>query len=81
MKLIRLSSCLLVIVVLAFWLDDPSHGAEANAADNGQNVVGRQIENFTDLGHFPWVHPGLLGDPSRVVVVPPEVRTVGHVLH
>ncbi len=41
----------------------------------------RQIENFTDLGHFPWVHPGLLGDPNRVVVVPPEVDTRGHVLH
>jgi len=41
----------------------------------------RQIENFTDLAHFPWVHPGLLGDPSRVKVVPPEVRTEGHVLH
>ena len=41
----------------------------------------RQIENFTDLGHFPWVHPGLLGDPNRLVVTPPEVRTVGHVLH
>ena len=22
----------------------------------------RQVENFTDFGHFPWVHPGLLGD-------------------
>ena len=41
----------------------------------------RQIENFTDLAHFPFVHPGLLGDPSRVLVVPPEVRTDGHVLH
>jgi phenylpropionate dioxygenase-like ring-hydroxylating dioxygenase large terminal subunit len=41
----------------------------------------RQIENFTDLGHFPWVHPGLLGDPSRVVVVPPDVDTREHVLH
>lgn len=42
----------------------------------------RQIENFTDLAHFPWVHPGLLGDPSRVKVLdPPEVKTVGHVLH
>src|SRR5262245_20383097 len=40
----------------------------------------RQIENFTDLAHFPWVHPGLLGDPSRVQVVAPEVRTEGHVL-
>jgi len=41
----------------------------------------RQIENFTDLAHFPWIHPGLLGDPNRVVVIPPEVRTKGHVLH
>jgi phenylpropionate dioxygenase-like ring-hydroxylating dioxygenase large terminal subunit len=41
----------------------------------------RQIENFTDLAHFPWVHPGLLGDPSRVKVVAPEVRTESHVLH
>ena len=28
----------------------------------------RQLENFTDFGHFPWVHPGLLGDPERPVV-------------
>src|SRR5262249_40962940 len=25
----------------------------------------RQVENFTDFGHFPFVHPGLLGDPER----------------
>ena len=41
----------------------------------------RQVENFTDLGHFPWVHPGLLGDPDRPVVPRHEVRTQGHVLH
>jgi len=41
----------------------------------------RQIENFTDLAHFPWVHPGLLGDPGRVKVAAPDVRTEGHVLH
>lgn len=41
----------------------------------------RQVENFTDLGHFPFVHPGLLGDPSRPVVIPPDVREEGHVLH
>ena len=41
----------------------------------------RQVENFTDLGHFPWVHPGLLGDPARPVVPRHEVRTEGHVLH
>jgi phenylpropionate dioxygenase-like ring-hydroxylating dioxygenase large terminal subunit len=41
----------------------------------------RQIENFTDFGHFPWVHPGLLGDPSRPEVPDHEVRTDDHVLH
>lgn len=40
----------------------------------------RQLENFTDFGHFPWVHPGLLGDPSRPVVPDHEVVTDGHVL-
>jgi len=41
----------------------------------------RQVENFTDFGHFPWVHPGLLGDPGRPVVPRYAVRTEGHVLH
>jgi phenylpropionate dioxygenase-like ring-hydroxylating dioxygenase large terminal subunit len=41
----------------------------------------RQVENFTDFGHFPWVHPGLLGDPARPVVPRHEVRTEGNVLH
>jgi phenylpropionate dioxygenase-like ring-hydroxylating dioxygenase large terminal subunit len=40
----------------------------------------RQVENFTDFGHFPWVHPGLLGDPSRPVVPKHTVETDGHVL-
>jgi vanillate O-demethylase monooxygenase subunit len=40
----------------------------------------RQIENFTDFGHFPWVHPGLLGDPERPVVPAYEVLTNGHVV-
>jgi phenylpropionate dioxygenase-like ring-hydroxylating dioxygenase large terminal subunit len=40
----------------------------------------RQVENFTDFGHFPWVHPGLLGDPARPVVPRHQVETDGHVL-
>jgi phenylpropionate dioxygenase-like ring-hydroxylating dioxygenase large terminal subunit len=40
----------------------------------------RQVENFTDFGHFPWVHPGLLGDPERPVVPKHDVRTDGNVL-
>ena len=41
----------------------------------------RQVENFTDFGHFPWVHPGLLGDPSRPLVPDYEVEVKDHVLH
>jgi vanillate O-demethylase monooxygenase subunit len=40
----------------------------------------RQVENFTDFGHFAFVHEGLLGDPSQAVVAPYEVETDGHVL-
>jgi vanillate O-demethylase monooxygenase subunit len=40
----------------------------------------RQVENFTDFGHFAFVHPGLLGDPGRAIVAPHEVETDGHVL-
>lgn len=41
----------------------------------------RQTENFTDFGHFPWVHPGLLGDPERPEVPPCTVQRKGAVLH
>lgn len=41
----------------------------------------RQLENFTDFGHFPFVHPGLLGDIERTVVPEYSVQSDGHVLH
>jgi phenylpropionate dioxygenase-like ring-hydroxylating dioxygenase large terminal subunit len=40
----------------------------------------RQVENFTDFGHFAFVHPGLLGDPARPVVAPHDVTIDGAVL-
>lgn len=40
----------------------------------------RQVENFTDFAHFPFVHPNLLGDPSRTVVPGHKVRQEGNVL-
>jgi vanillate O-demethylase monooxygenase subunit len=40
----------------------------------------RQVENFTDFGHFAFVHEGLLGDPGDAVVAPHEVTADGHVL-
>ncbi len=41
----------------------------------------RQVENFTDFGHFPWVHPGLLGDPERPEVPKCKVERKDAVLH
>jgi vanillate O-demethylase monooxygenase subunit len=40
----------------------------------------RQVENFTDFGHFAFVHTGLLGDPGNPVVAPHEVTADGPVL-
>jgi phenylpropionate dioxygenase-like ring-hydroxylating dioxygenase large terminal subunit len=40
----------------------------------------RQLENFTDFGHFAFVHPGLLGDPARPVVAPYTVEADGPVV-
>ena len=40
----------------------------------------RQVENFTDFGHFAFVHPGLLGDPAQAVVAPHEVTVDDAVL-
>jgi vanillate O-demethylase monooxygenase subunit len=40
----------------------------------------RQVENFTDFGHFAFVHAGLLGDPDNAVVAPHQVAIDGHVL-
>ena len=40
----------------------------------------RQVENFTDFGHFAFVHAGLLGDPNNAVVAPHDVATDGPVV-
>jgi vanillate O-demethylase monooxygenase subunit len=48
---------------------------------NWNSDSSRQLENFTDFGHFPWVHPGLLGDPERPEVPECKVELKGSVLH
>jgi vanillate O-demethylase monooxygenase subunit len=40
----------------------------------------RQVENFTDFGHFAFVHAGLLGEADNAVVAPHEVVVDGPVL-
>ena len=48
---------------------------------NWNSDSSRQVENFTDFGHFPWVHPGLLGDPERPKVPECKVMVKDSVLH
>jgi phenylpropionate dioxygenase-like ring-hydroxylating dioxygenase large terminal subunit len=61
-------------------LEDSSWATVQAGPYRWQCDAARQVENFTDFGHFPWVHPGLLGDPKRPVVPRHEVRTDGNVL-
>src|SRR5215217_7169273 len=32
----------------------------------------RMIENFMDISHFPWVHPGTLGDRAKPLI--PDIK-------
>ncbi len=48
---------------------------------NWKSDSSRQVENFTDFGHFPWVHPGLLGDPERPKVPECKVTVKDSILH
>ncbi|MDH3698652.1 MAG: aromatic ring-hydroxylating dioxygenase subunit alpha [Flavobacteriaceae bacterium] len=48
---------------------------------NWDSDASRQVENFTDFGHFPWVHPGLLGEQNRPEVPDCKVEVHGPVLH
>jgi vanillate O-demethylase monooxygenase subunit len=61
-------------------LEDPAWRVVRTGPFAWQCDASRQVENFTDFGHFAFVHPGLLGDPARAVVAPHEVRLEGHVL-
>jgi phenylpropionate dioxygenase-like ring-hydroxylating dioxygenase large terminal subunit len=62
-------------------LENPEHWQVVPCGPySWKSDASRQVENFTDFGHFPWVHPGLLGDPSRPVVPRHTVETDGHIL-
>jgi phenylpropionate dioxygenase-like ring-hydroxylating dioxygenase large terminal subunit len=40
----------------------------------------RRLENFLDFAHFPWIHPGILGDPDRPLVAPHTVARDGAII-
>lgn len=60
--------------------DEPEFHVISTGPYDWQSDASRQLENFTDFGHFPWVHTGLLGDPERVIVPKYQVETDEHVM-
>jgi phenylpropionate dioxygenase-like ring-hydroxylating dioxygenase large terminal subunit len=41
----------------------------------------RRLENFLDFAHFPWIHPGILGDPTHPLVPAHTVAQQGQEIH
>ena len=60
------------------------HAADWRAVRTGpfewQAHASRQLENFTDFGHFAFVHEGLLGDRAKPVVAHHDVVVDGPVV-
>ena len=46
-------------------MDDPSHRVMVSGPYRVHAGAPRVIENFLDVGHFPFVHEGVLGDRAR----------------
>lgn len=61
-------------------LDDPAWRVVRTGPFGWRCDASRQVENFTDFGHFAFVHEGLLGDPGHATVAPHEVTIDGHVV-
>jgi vanillate O-demethylase monooxygenase subunit len=62
-------------------LEDPEFNKISAGPYPWASDSSRQVENFTDFSHFPWVHGGLLGDPERVQVTKYNVDVKDNVLH
>jgi vanillate O-demethylase monooxygenase subunit len=45
--------------------EDPAYRTFFYGAVQWQTSAARMIENFFDVAHLPWVHPGLIGDRTR----------------
>src|SRR5262245_37703934 len=61
-------------------MDDPRWRTVRTGPFAWRCDASRQVENFTDFGHFAFVHEGLLGAPTSAVVAPHTVRADGPVL-
>lgn len=61
--------------------NDPNYKFVFTGPFSWDSDASRQVENFTDFGHFPWVHPGLLGEPERPEVPEYKVEVKNDILY
>src|SRR5512135_3307000 len=59
-------------------LDDPAHHVLAAGPYRVRAGGPRIIENFLDVGHFPFVHEGVLGDRLRPEIADYDARVDEH---
>ena len=56
---------------------DPSYRWGVYSSDGQWKAnAARMIENLLDFSHFPWVHPGILGNSSNAVCEPGDITPV-----
>jgi phenylpropionate dioxygenase-like ring-hydroxylating dioxygenase large terminal subunit len=54
--------------------DDPAFQGEVFLHLTWNTSAGRSTENSMDVSHFPFVHPGILGDPEFTEIQPYELH-------
>lgn len=54
--------------------DDPEFKCVLGPSYDWKTHAARRLENFTDLAHFPFVHPQTLGSAGHVTYLTPKLR-------
>jgi phenylpropionate dioxygenase-like ring-hydroxylating dioxygenase large terminal subunit len=62
-------------------LEDPSYRFLQLGMQSWQTSAARQVENFMDVSHFPFVHAGTFGNPDATEVARVEVEQTPRGLH
>jgi phenylpropionate dioxygenase-like ring-hydroxylating dioxygenase large terminal subunit len=62
-------------------LEDPSYRYLRIGMQSWKTSAARQVENFMDVSHFPFVHAGTFGNPDITEVPPVDVQQTPQGLH
>jgi phenylpropionate dioxygenase-like ring-hydroxylating dioxygenase large terminal subunit len=62
-------------------LEDPAYRFLQLGMQSWKTSAARQVENFMDVSHFPFVHAGTFGNPDVTEVARVDVEQTPHGLH